>query len=76
MINSDHADQLTKILTAFDFPCWFDKSMDMVLNSQLCIFIGMVLEDMSVKEELLRIIPLKKKARGEDGYCTFKKYIV
>ncbi|GFU59573.1 uncharacterized protein TNCV_3185451 [Trichonephila clavipes] len=30
---------------------------------------------MSIKEELLTILPLKKKIRGEDVYCAFKKYI-
>ncbi|GFV51598.1 general transcription factor II-I repeat domain-containing protein 2 [Trichonephila clavipes] len=32
-------------------------------------------QDMSIKEELLTILPLKKKTRGEDVYCAFKKYI-
>lgn len=47
----------------------------MVDISQLCIFVRMVLKDMSVKEELLTILHLKKKTRGEDVYCAFKKYI-
>ncbi|GFV34915.1 uncharacterized protein TNCV_1452171 [Trichonephila clavipes] len=31
-------------------------------------------QDMSIKEELLTILPLKKKTRGEDVYCAFKKF--
>ncbi|GFW28270.1 uncharacterized protein TNCV_4639371 [Trichonephila clavipes] len=35
----------------------------------------MVFKDMSIKEELLTILPLKKKMRGKEVYCAFKKYI-
>ncbi|GFW03913.1 uncharacterized protein TNCV_2050291 [Trichonephila clavipes] len=47
----------------------------MVDISQLCISARMDFLDMSIKEELLTILPLKKKKRGEDVYCAFKKYI-
>lgn len=76
IMNSDLADQLTEDMTnCICFSLQFDESTDMVDTSQLCIFIRMVFKDMSVKEELLTILPLKKKTRGEDVYCAFKKYI-
>ncbi|GFV52470.1 uncharacterized protein TNCV_4707711 [Trichonephila clavipes] len=62
MMNSDLADQLTKGITnCICFSLQFDESVDVV--------------DMSIKEELLTILPLKKKTRGEDVYCAFKKFI-
>ncbi|GFW16885.1 uncharacterized protein TNCV_2760131 [Trichonephila clavipes] len=76
MMNSDLADQLTEDITnCICFSLQFDESVDVVEISQLCIFVRMVFQDTSIKEELLTILPLKKKARGEDVYCAFKKYI-
>ncbi|XP_057671177.1 protein FAM200C-like [Diorhabda carinulata] len=49
----------------------FDESPDMTDTAQLCIFIRMVFNDMSAKEEFFRIIPLKGKTRGEDIYEVF-----
>ena len=36
----------------------FDESTDAVDEAQLCVFVRMVFDDMSVKEELLTIFPL------------------
>ncbi|GFX38774.1 general transcription factor II-I repeat domain-containing 2A-like protein [Trichonephila clavipes] len=70
MMNSDLDDQLTKDITnCICFSLQFDESVDVVDISQPCIF------DMSIKEELLIILPQKKKTRGEDVYCAFKKYM-
>ena len=43
-----------------------DESTDTVDVAQLCVFIRVVFEDMSAKEELLTILPLKGHTRGED----------
>ncbi|GFX08803.1 general transcription factor II-I repeat domain-containing protein 2A [Trichonephila clavipes] len=75
-MNSGLADQLIEDITnCIYFSLQFDESVDMVDISQLCIFVRMAFQDMSIKEELLAILPLKKKTRGEDVYCAFKKYI-
>ncbi|MBN3296755.1 GTD2A protein, partial [Amia calva] len=57
------------------FSLQFDESVDVVDTSQLGVFIRMVFNDCSVKEELLTIIPLKEKTREQDVYSAFKKYI-
>lgn len=57
------------------FSLQFDESTDVIDTSQLCIFIRMVFENMSTKEELLKIIPMKGKTRGEDVYRAFKDFI-
>ncbi|GFW92718.1 uncharacterized protein TNCV_1735111 [Trichonephila clavipes] len=76
MMNSDLADQLTEDITnCICFSLQFEESVEVVDVSQFCIFVRMVFLDMSIKEELLTILPLKKKTRGEDVYCAFKKYI-
>ncbi|GFV01332.1 general transcription factor II-I repeat domain-containing protein 2A [Trichonephila clavipes] len=75
-MNSDLADQLTKGITnCICFSLQFDEFVDVVDISQPCIFVRMDFQDMSIKEEILTILPLKKKTRGEDVYCDFKKYI-
>ncbi|GFU21836.1 DUF4371 domain-containing protein [Trichonephila clavipes] len=72
----DLADQLIEdIINCICFSLQFDESVDVVDISQLSIFVRMVFQDMSIKEELMTILPLKKKTRGEDVYCAFKKYI-
>ncbi|GFX15556.1 uncharacterized protein TNCV_3304851 [Trichonephila clavipes] len=76
MRNSDLADQLTEDITnCICFSLQFDESVDVIDISQPCIFVRVVFQDMSIKEELLTILSLKKKTRGEDAYCAFKKYI-
>ena len=44
----------------------FDESTNSVNMAQLCIFIRMVLENMTSKEELLCTLPLKGHTQGED----------
>lgn len=76
MMNSDLVDQLNQDITnCICFSLQFDESTDIADISQLCIFVRMVFKDMLVKEELLTILPLKEKTRGEDIYSAFKKYI-
>ena len=47
----------------------------MVDVAQLCVFIRMVFEDMSTKEELLTILPLKGHTRGEDIFNAFMGFV-
>ena len=43
------------------FSLQFDETTDVMDTSQLCIFIRMVFKDLSTKEELLKVLPLKGK---------------
>ncbi|XP_061480010.1 general transcription factor II-I repeat domain-containing protein 2-like [Rhineura floridana] len=56
---------------------WFslqlDESTDMTGTSQLIIIVRMVFGDLSLKEELLKILSLKGTG-GEDIFQTFKNY--
>ncbi|XP_069502334.1 general transcription factor II-I repeat domain-containing protein 2-like [Ambystoma mexicanum] len=53
----------------------FDESTDIEDTGQLSIFIRMVFEDSSVKEDILAVLPLMGKTRGEDIYQAFKMFI-
>ena len=57
------------------FSLQFDESTDMVDVAQLCVFIRIVFEDMSTKEELLTILPLKGHTRGEDIFNAFMGFV-
>lgn len=64
--------QLKKdIATCECFSLQFDESTDVVDVAQLCVYIGIVFEDMAAKEELLIIFPLKEHTRGEDIFNSF-----
>lgn len=54
----------------------FDESTDATDTAQLCIFIRMCFNDLSVKEELLTILPLEGQTRGQDIYKSFKSFIM
>ena len=69
VMSQDMADKLKyDIMECTYFSLQFDESTDMTDTAQLCIFIRMVFNDMSAKEEFLTIISLKGKSRGEDIY--------
>ncbi|KAK9393953.1 hypothetical protein NXF25_015616 [Crotalus adamanteus] len=57
---------------------WFslqlDESTDITDTSQLAMIVRLVFSDLAVKEELLKILSLKGKTRGEDIFLTFKNY--
>ncbi|XP_073996419.1 general transcription factor II-I repeat domain-containing protein 2-like [Rhodnius prolixus] len=53
----------------------FDESTDYIGTAQLCIFIRMVFDDMSATEELLTIIPMHERTRGQDIFDLFKNYV-
>ena len=72
----DVEEQLRKDIDVWKcFSLQFDESTDMVDVAQLCVFIRMVFEDMSAKEELLTILPLKGHTRGEDIFNAFMEII-
>ena len=59
---------------------WFsiqcDESVDSASTAQLIIFIRMVFDDFSTKEELLTLLPLKATTRGVDIYTAVKNFFV
>lgn len=72
----DVEEQLRKDIDACEcFSLQFDESTDMVDMAQLCVFIRMVFEDMSTKEELLTILPLKGHTRVEDIFNAFMGFV-
>lgn len=71
----DVEEQLRKDIDACEcFSLQFDESTDMVDVAQLCVFIRMVFEDMSAREELLTMLPLKGQTRGEDIFNAFMTF--
>nr|XP_055065219.1 general transcription factor II-I repeat domain-containing protein 2A-like [Misgurnus anguillicaudatus] len=72
----DVDEQLKKDIDACEcFSLQFDESTDMVDVAQLCVFIRMVFVDMSAKEELLTILPLKGHTRGEGIFNAFMGFV-
>ncbi|CAL9688304.1 unnamed protein product [Knipowitschia caucasica] len=59
---------------------WFslqcDESVDASDTAQLALFVRMVFEDFSTKEEFLTLLPLKTSTRGIDIYNVVKGYVV
>uniref|UniRef100_A0AAV2MK93 Uncharacterized protein n=1 Tax=Knipowitschia caucasica TaxID=637954 RepID=A0AAV2MK93_KNICA len=59
---------------------WFsiqcDESVDASDTAQLAVFVRMVFEDFSTKEEFLTLLPLKTTTRGVDIYNVVKGYFV
>ena len=59
---------------------WFsvqcDESVDRSSTAQLMMFIRMVFDDFSTKEELLTLLPLKTTTRGVDVYTAVKSFFV
>ncbi|KAI7790228.1 hypothetical protein IRJ41_001037 [Triplophysa rosa] len=71
------ADQLDRDLSEcswFSIQC--DESVDSSSTAQLLVFIWMVFEDFSTREELLTLLPLKTTMRGVDIYNTVKEFFV
>ncbi len=62
-----------KICTCFSLQ--FDESTDACDTAQLSIFARLVFLDSTVKEELLKIIPMKERTTGEKIYNVFKTFI-
>ena len=75
-MSEDLHSQLKKDVNSCEcFSLQFDESTDMVDVAQLCIFIRMVFDDMTAKEELLTILPLKGTTRGEDIFHAFMEFV-
>ncbi|MBN3296899.1 GTD2A protein, partial [Amia calva] len=53
-----------------------NESVDTSSTAQLMVFIRMVFNDFSVKEELLTLLPLKTTTRGVDIYDAVKGYFM
>ena len=53
------------------FSLQLDESTDVSDTTQMCIFIRMVFTDMTAKEELLTILPMKEHTRGQDIFQSF-----
>uniref|UniRef100_K7G575 DUF4371 domain-containing protein n=1 Tax=Pelodiscus sinensis TaxID=13735 RepID=K7G575_PELSI len=58
------------------FSLQFYESVDMIDTAQLIVFVRMVFKDMTIKEDLLTLLPLKERTRGEDIYNIFKRYVL
>ncbi|KAG8234407.1 hypothetical protein J437_LFUL012792 [Ladona fulva] len=72
-IADDMQSQLKRDVETCDwFSLQFDESTDNSDTSQLAVIIRMLFNDFTVKEELLKILPLKERARGENIYNVFK----
>jgi hypothetical protein len=59
----------------FGFSLQLDESTDICDTSQLSIIIRMAFHDAPVKEELLKVLALEGRTRGEDIYHLFRTYI-
>lgn len=55
------------------FSLQFDETTDVNDTSQLCIFSEMVFKDLSRKEELLKVLPLKER-RKKNKVKTFSRF--
>ena len=57
------------------FSLQFDESLDVMDTAQLVIFVRMAFPDSTTKEDLLTLLHLKERTRGENIYNAFKKYV-
>ncbi|XP_056138883.1 general transcription factor II-I repeat domain-containing protein 2-like [Lampris incognitus] len=58
------------------FSVQYDESVDSSDAAQLAVFIRMVFDDFSTKQEFLTLLPLKTTTRGVDVYHAVKDYFV
>lgn len=76
-MSTNLAEQLDRDLARcrwFSIQC--DESVDNSSTAQLSVFIRMVFADLSTKEELLTLLPLKTTTRGVDVYNAVKEFFV
>ncbi|XP_061820631.1 general transcription factor II-I repeat domain-containing protein 2-like [Nerophis lumbriciformis] len=57
------------------FSLQMDESTDVSDTAQMCIFIRMVFSDITTKEELLTLLPMKEQTRREDIFQSFKNFV-
>jgi hypothetical protein len=71
-MSDDNEQQMRQDLEICEFfSLKLDESTDVSDVSQLLVFVQMVFNDGSIKEELLKTIPLHGKTRGEDIFQSF-----
>ncbi|XP_072380796.1 SCAN domain-containing protein 3-like [Diabrotica undecimpunctata] len=58
------------------FSLLFDESTDISDTSQLAIFVRMIFDDFTAKEEFVKIIPLKDRTRGEGIFSSVQDYFI
>lgn len=76
MMAGDLTQQLRKDITDCEcFSLQLDECTDISDTAQLCVFIRMVFKDMTAREELLTLLPMKEHTRGEDIFCSFKDFV-
>ncbi|XP_039513051.1 general transcription factor II-I repeat domain-containing protein 2A-like [Pimephales promelas] len=57
------------------FSLQLDESLDVMDTAQLVVFVRMVFQDSTTKEDFLTLLHLKDRTRGEDIFNEFKKYV-
>ncbi|XP_053495532.1 zinc finger BED domain-containing protein 5-like [Ictalurus furcatus] len=75
LLSSDAMGQLEQDMQRckwFSFQC--DESVDLRYTAQLVVFVQMVFDDFSTKEEFFTLLPLKTTTRGVDIYNVLKNY--
>uniref|UniRef100_K7GCV0 Uncharacterized protein n=1 Tax=Pelodiscus sinensis TaxID=13735 RepID=K7GCV0_PELSI len=74
-ISSNMQTQLKDDLEICDwFSLQFHESTDISDTAQLAVMVRMVFSDFTIKEELLKVLPMKGRTKGEDIYNLFKSY--
>ncbi|MGL6121402.1 MAG: hypothetical protein ACRC0V_12975 [Fusobacteriaceae bacterium] len=74
-ISTDLQSQLkTDIENCECYSLQFDESLDICNTAQLAVCIRMVFADFSIKEEFLKLLPMKNQTRGEDIFNVFKNF--
>ncbi|KAF7669599.1 hypothetical protein LDENG_00176710 [Lucifuga dentata] len=71
---TEQLDQDLSTRRCFSIQC--DESVDTSSTAQLMVFVRMMFNDFSTKEELLTLLPLKTTTRGVDIYDAVKGYFV
>ncbi|XP_029654508.1 zinc finger BED domain-containing protein 5-like [Octopus sinensis] len=76
-ISENLLSQLKKDLYACScFSLQFDESNDAIDIAHLCVFSRLIFHDLTVKEELFAIIPMKERTTGENIYNSFKTFLL
>jgi hypothetical protein len=70
---SEHLLKVVSICVAFSVQLY--ESIDIRDTTQLLVFIWMVFEDLSVKEELLRLTSLKGITTGQEIFNSFYSFV-
>ena len=65
----------TNVADSECFLLQWDESVDTSDTAQPCIFIRMMFTDMTEKEELLTLLPMKERTRGEFIFQAFKNFM-